>query len=67
MELQQLGWLGRAPTEGFYLSLSPRHLTAEGLTRCEALCKEKSFKPTAKNLEKVALDVSDWRPQTASY
>ncbi|CAI8037096.1 Tudor domain-containing protein 3 [Geodia barretti] len=40
-ELEKLGW----------------HLTAEGLARCEALCEQKNFEPTAKNVEKVALDL----------
>ena len=35
-----------------------RHLSAEGVARCEALCQEKNCKLTAKNVEKIALDVS---------
>lgn len=35
-----------------------RHLTADGLARCEAQCVQKNLKPTAKNVEKAALDVS---------
>lgn len=35
-----------------------RYLSEAGLARCEAVCKERKLKLTAKNVEKIALDVS---------
>ena len=34
-----------------------RYLSSEGLAQCLELCKEKGWKPTARNVEKVALNV----------
>ena len=36
-----------------------RYLSSEGLAQCLELCKEKGWKPTARNVEKVALNVSE--------
>ena len=42
----------------FFVHVVCRFLSAEGVARCEAACQERNLKVAAKNVEKVALDVS---------